>query len=176
MLVCSCATPQPAQCFPEVCCVSAVEQGRPELVSSEPGGGLSLRGADGQGEKVLLWTCPSPTQGWDWPCWTSLSALPARAAARCPAPWLSAVMPTVLLVPQLWPLRRGWAAPRWGCAHLAHSLEARWGMALVASMLLPAGPGCDIWLVLPGHQDCGALSLRLVLLGHELHLLKHLIN
>lgn len=39
-----------------------------------------------------------------------------------------------------------------------------------------AGPGCDIWLVLPGHQDCGALSLQLVLLGHKLHLLKRLIN
>lgn len=60
----------------------------------------------------------------------------------------------------------------WGCAHLTHSLEARWGMALVASMLLPAEPGCDIWLVLRGHQDCGALSLQLVLLGHKFHLLK----
>lgn len=61
---------------------------------------------------------------------------------------------------------------RWGSAHLTHSLAAQWETVLVASMLLPAGPGCDIWLVLRGHQDCGALSLQLVLLGHKLHLLK----
>lgn len=80
--------------------------------------------------------------------------------------------PTVLLELELWPLHGGQAAQWWGCAHLTHSLEARRGMALVASMPLPAGPGCDFWLVLRGHQDCGALSLQLVFLGHKLHLLK----
>lgn len=55
------------------------------------------------------------------------------AEAQCPALWLSAVMATILLV--LWPLHRGWAAQWWGRAHLAHSLEAPWGMALAASML-----------------------------------------
>lgn len=134
MLVCSYDTPQPARCFPEVCCVSAVEQGRPELVSSEPGGGLSLRGADGQGEKVLLWTCPSLTQGWDWPCWTSLSALPARAAARCPAPWLSAVMPTVLLVPQL------------GCGPSAEGGQRRGGAVPISPILWRHGGGWH-WLL-----------------------------
>lgn len=80
--------------------------------------------------------------------------------------------PTVLLELELWPLHGGQAAQWWGCAHLTHSLEARRGMALVASMPLPAGPGCDFWLVLQGHQDCGALSLQLVFPGHKLHLLK----
>lgn len=62
------------------------------------------------------------------------------------------------------------------CPSLTHSFEARWGAVLVASTQPPAGAGCDIWLVLRGHQDCRALSLQLILLGHKFQVFKRLIN
>lgn len=115
--------------------------------------------------------------GWaqGWARCTSASLLPAPEEAQPPGP-----MAVSCRAPQFYwccsstltPPQRAGSAVVGLCPSLTHSLEARRGMALVASMPLPAGPGCDIWLVLRGHQDCGALSLQLILLGRKLHLLK----
>lgn len=133
-------------------------------------------------------------------CWGGAGPAPSRHGPRellgAGQPPLVCVLPILLqrqlghagpvaIVPcsfigaaaQFWFLQGGSAAQQWSSAHLSPILWKRGGgTALVASMQLPAGPGCDIWLELQGHQDCGALSLQLILLGHKFHLLKHLIN
>lgn len=110
-----------------------------------------------------------PTMGlgscWELGSRPSCASSPScsRGNLAMQAPWPSC--PAVLLVLQL-----SSGSSKEGRQHSGG------GTALVASMQLPAGPGCDIWLELQGHQDCVALSLQLILLGHKFHLLKHLIN